>query len=107
LSHWVSGSCGVQLEIVALCHQIGVLQRFVKRPKLNAATGAFVMKPSTALGWHHQGFRLFWIGKIRCGKQAQAGPVGGAGGSSLKLIGTMSSKNPRPETAVPDLEDVP
>lgn len=65
------------------------------------------MKPSTALGWHHQGFRLFWIGKIRCGKQVQAGPVGGAGGRSLKLIGTMSSKNPRPEAAVPDLADVP
>src|SRR3954468_11118614 len=74
----------LQLEIVALRHQIGVLQRSVKRPKLTSLdrllwvwlstawqdgkSGAFVIKPSTVVGWHRKGFRLFWTWKIRSGK---------------------------------------
>jgi hypothetical protein len=65
------------LEHIALRHQIGVLKRFAgKRPKLTAADRVFwvflsrvwcdwrsaldIVKPATAIAWHHKGFRLFW-----------------------------------------------
>jgi hypothetical protein len=76
----------LQLEILALRHQLGVLQRSVKRPKLTAADrflwawlSAFwkewqsaiaIVKPATVIGWHRQGFRLFWTWRIRGGKPA-------------------------------------
>src|ERR671912_249204 len=65
----------LQLEILALRHQIGVLQRSVKRPKLTPAdrllwvclaavwhdwkSGAFIMHASAGLGWDPKGFLLF------------------------------------------------
>lgn len=71
----------LQLEILALRHQIGVLQRSVKRPRLTPAdrllwawqckvwqdwkSGVFIMQASTVVGWHRKGFRLFWTWK-RC-----------------------------------------
>jgi len=72
----------LQVEILALRHQIGVLKRSVKKcPKLTAADGflwvwlsrvwrgrrsALVMvKPETVIAWHRKGFRLFWAWKIR------------------------------------------
>jgi hypothetical protein len=63
----------LQLEILALRHQLGVLQRSVKRPKLATAdrllwawlcavwndwrSGVFIVKASTVIGWHWEGFR--------------------------------------------------
>lgn len=87
-------------------HQIGVLQRSVKRPKLTPAdrllwawlstawqdwkSGAFIMKASTVVGWHRKGFRLFWTWKIRRGKQGRpAVPK-----EVRELIRTMSLHNP-------------
>jgi len=74
----------LQLEILALRHQLGVLQRSVKRPKLTAADrflwawlaavwtdwqpSAAIMKAATVIGWHRKGFGLFWTWKIRRGK---------------------------------------
>jgi hypothetical protein len=74
----------LQLEILALRHQLGVLHRSVKRPKLNPAdrflwaglcavwndwrSNIFLVKAATVIGWHRKGFRLFWTWKIRCGK---------------------------------------
>ena len=74
----------LQLEIPALRHQLGVLQRSVKRPKLTAADrflwawlaavwtdwqpSAAIMKAATVIGWHRKGFGLFWTWKIRRGK---------------------------------------
>jgi hypothetical protein len=71
----------LQLEILALRHQLGVLQRSVKRPKLTAADrflwawlsavwedwqlSAATMKPATVIGWHRKGVRLYWTWKIR------------------------------------------
>ena len=65
----------LQYEIVALRHQLGVLQRSVKRPNLTAADpflwawlsavwedwqpSATIMKPATVIGWHRKGFGLF------------------------------------------------
>jgi len=78
----------LQLEILALRQQIGVLQRSVKkRPKLRStdrlfwvalsrvwqnwrATLVFV-KPETVLAWHRQGFRWFWIWKVRRGQRGR------------------------------------
>jgi len=96
----------LQLEILALRHQIGVLQRSVKRPKLTPAdrllwawlstawqdwkSGAFIIKASTVVGWHRKGFRLFWTGKIRRGKPGR--PV--VPKDVRELIRTMSRDNP-------------
>ena len=62
----------LQLEILALRHQLGVLQRSVKRPTLTAAdrflwaqlcqfwkdwrSALVVVKPETVIGWHRKGF---------------------------------------------------
>src|SRR4051812_14416522 len=74
----------LQLEVLALRHQIGVLQRSVKRPMLTPAdrvlwawlccvwtgwqSGVFIVKAATVVGWHRKGFGLFWTWKIRRGK---------------------------------------
>jgi putative transposase len=74
----------LQLEILALRHQLGVLHRSVKRPKLTPAdrfvwaglcavwndwrANIFLVKAATVIGWHRKGFGLFWTWKIRCGK---------------------------------------
>src|SRR5215469_18866808 len=64
----------LQLEILALRHPLGVLQRSVRRPKLTPAdrllwawlyavwndwqSGVFIVKAATVIGWHRKGFRL-------------------------------------------------
>ena len=74
----------LQLEILALRHQIGVLQRSVKRPKLSPAdrflwawlsliwngwqARVSIIRPATVIGWQRKGFGLFWSWKIRHGK---------------------------------------
>ena len=80
----------LQIEILALRHQLNVLQRSVKRPRLSAVDrwlwvrlsrnwpawrAAFkLLKPATVIGWHYKGFRLFWTWKCRHGRpQLNAG----------------------------------
>jgi putative transposase len=75
----------LQLENVALRHQITVLQRSAKkRRELHAADRLFwvwlsrawadwrsslvIVKPETVVAWHRNAFRLFWTWKIRRGK---------------------------------------
>ena len=75
----------LELEHMALRHQIGVLKRSArKRPKLTPADRLFwvflsqvwgdwrsaldIVKPATAIAWHRKGFRLFWTWKIRHGR---------------------------------------
>ena len=74
----------LQLEILALRHQIGMLQRSVKRAKLTATDrllGAWLgsiwngwearlalVKAARSSAVHRQGFSLFWRWKIRHGK---------------------------------------
>jgi putative transposase len=97
----------LQVEILALRHQIGVLQRSArKRPKLSAAdrflwawlSGVWsdwrsvlvIVKPETVIGWHRQGFRLFWTWKIRRGRTGRpAVPL-----DVRDLIRRMSRENP-------------
>jgi hypothetical protein len=84
----------LQLEILALRHQLGVLQRSVKRPKLTPAdrmlwaglcvvwndwrANIFLVKAATVIGWHRKGFRfvLDLENSVR-----QAGTTCGAKGS--------------------------
>ena len=97
----------LQVEILALRHQIGVLQRSArKRQKLSAAdrffwaglsgvwrewrTALVIVKPETVIGWHRQGFRLFWSWKIRHGRVGR--PV--VSQEVRDLIGKMSRENP-------------
>jgi transposase InsO family protein len=96
----------LQLEILALRHQLGVLQRSVKRPKLTSAdrflwawlcavwsdwqSSVFIVKAATVIGWHRKGFRLFWAWKVRHGKPGRpAVPK-----EVRALIRTMSRENP-------------
>jgi hypothetical protein len=74
----------LQLENLALRHQLGVLQRSVKRPKLITAdrllwawlsqvwvgwrSSLLIVKPETVIAWHRKGFRMFWAWKVRRGK---------------------------------------
>ena len=74
----------LQLENLALRHQLGVLQRSVKRPKLAPAdrllwvwlcalwsgwrSALLIVKPNTVIAWHRRSFRLFWTWKVRRGQ---------------------------------------
>ena len=74
----------LELEIVALRHQIGVLKRAAKRPKLTPTdrllwvvlsrvwsdwrSALAVVQPETVIAWHRKGFRLFWTWKVRRGQ---------------------------------------
>jgi len=69
------------VEILALRHQLGVLQRSVKRPRLaNVDRGLWVLlsrrwarwtdtliivKPATVVKWHRAGFRRYWRWRSR------------------------------------------
>jgi putative transposase len=76
LSSILRSRLDLQLEILALRHQISVLQRSVrKRPKLTSRDRLFwvylsrlwrdwrstlvIVKPETVIAWHRWGFRLF------------------------------------------------
>jgi len=98
---------GLELENLALRHQIGVLKRSARRrPKLTATDRLFwvflsrvwgdwrsaldIVKPATAIAWHRKGFRLLWTWKIRHG---QAGRPA-VSGEVRDLIRKMSRENP-------------
>src|SRR5580765_3751490 len=71
----------LQLENLALRHQLGVLRRSVKRPKLTSADRLLwawlckvwsnwrsvlvIVDPATVIGWHRRGF---WTWKVRRGQ---------------------------------------
>ncbi len=71
-------------ENLALRHQIGVLARTAKRPRLRRRDRIFwvwlsriwtdwrsalvIVKPETVITWHRQGFKLYWRWKSRAGK---------------------------------------
>ncbi len=75
------GSMAVALENVALRHQLAVLQRSGRRPKLHRWDRAFwvclshvwrnwrcslvIVQPATVIAWHRQGFQLYWRWKSR------------------------------------------
>ena len=97
----------LQLENVALRHQIGVLQRSMKkRSRLTKAdrllwvwlsrvwtdwrSSLVIVKPETVVAWHRKAFRMFWTWKIRHGKPGRpAVPP-----EVRDLICRMSRENP-------------
>jgi putative transposase len=70
------GSATIALENLALRHQLGVLQRSVRRPRLARwdrilwvwlfrlwtgwRSSLVIVRPATVLAWHRQGFQLYW-----------------------------------------------
>jgi putative transposase len=74
----------LQLEIVALRHQLGVLHQSVKRPKLTTfdrllwvwlsriwpewRSALVIVKPDTVIAWHREAFRRFWRWRSRHGQ---------------------------------------
>jgi hypothetical protein len=97
----------LELENLALRHQIGVLQRSAaKRPKLTSGdrllwiclshlwrdwrSALAIVKPETILAWHRAGFRLFWTWKVRHGQPGR--PV--ISREARDLIRKMCRENP-------------
>src|SRR5215470_6440475 len=96
----------LQVENLALRHQLAVLRRSVKRPKLTSAdrllwvwlceawsdwqSALVIVTPETVVGWHRQGFRLFWTWKVRHGQRGRP-PVSR---EIRQLIRKMSRENP-------------
>src|SRR6202790_672700 len=97
----------LQLENLALRHQIGVLKRSArKRPKLTSVdrilwawlsrvwadwrSVLIIVKPETVVAWHRKGFRLFWTWKVRHGQAGRPAVPR----EVRKLIREMSRANP-------------
>ena len=92
------------LENLALRHQIGVLRRSVKQPRLRPSDrGLWVLllriwdawdkslllvKPDTVIRWHRKGFRLYWRWKSRGPGRPKVSP------EIRELIRQMSRANP-------------
>jgi putative transposase len=97
----------LQLEILALRHQLQVLQR-TRRRRLRLATtdrcvwvmlshlwtgwqtALVIVKPETVIAWHRRGFRLWWNWKSRCRIGRPTVPA-----NIRTLIRTMAQANPR------------
>src|SRR5260370_28680419 len=96
----------VHLENLALRHQLSVLRRSVKRPKLTSAarllwawlceawidwrSSLVIVKPETVIGWHRKGFQLFWTWKVRHGQPGRPA----VSKEIRQLIRKMSRENP-------------
>jgi putative transposase len=96
----------LHLENLALRHQLGVMQRSVKRPRLappdrflwawlcgawnDWRSALVIVKPETVIGWHRKGFRLFWTWKVRRGRPGRPSVPKDV----RELIRTMSRQNP-------------
>ena len=97
----------LQLEIRALRHQIGVLERSVrKRPRLTSTdrllwvslsriwrhwrSTLLIVKPETVVAWHRKGFRLFWSWKVGHGQPGRPA----ISRQTRDLIRRMSRENP-------------
>jgi putative transposase len=103
----VKTRAALQLENIALRHQIGLIHRSAKkRPQLYAPdrllwvwlsrvwadwrSALVIVKPETVIAWHRKAFRLFWTWKIRRGKLGRP-PVPR---QVRDLIRRMSKENP-------------
>ena len=96
----------LQLENLALRHQLGVLHRSVEKPKLTPfdrllwawlcgvwadwRSALIVVKSKTVIAWHWKGFRLFWTWKVRHGQPGRPSVPKHVG----DLIRLMSRANP-------------
>jgi putative transposase len=96
----------LQIEILALRHQLAVLQRQKKRASVRVTDRLLwviisrfwkhwrsvlvIVKPETVIGWHRKGFRLYWRWKSRAGKCGRPG----VRLETRELIRQMSKANP-------------
>src|SRR6266851_6432036 len=97
----------LQLEVLALRHQLQVLQRTRPRrlPLVNMdrwlwvvlsrlwtgwRTALVIVKPETVIAWHRRGFRLWWTWKSRRRMGRPTVPT-----DVRTLIRTMAQANPR------------
>ena len=96
----------LQLEILAVRHQLGVLHRSVKRPRLTAVdrlfwawlselwsdwrTALVIVQPETVIAWHRKSFQLFWTWKVRSGNRGRPAVTK----EVCTLIRKMSRENP-------------
>ena len=97
---------GLQLEILALRHQLHVLERsqarrlrltrierllwiWLSRVWCHWRTALILVKPDTVIAWHRRGFRLFWTWKSRHRTRRPTVPH-----EVRTLIRTMSAANP-------------
>ena len=102
----VRSRASLEIEVIALRHQLSVLQRSVKRPQLTPAdrflwawlaalwrdwlSALVLVKPETVIAWHRKGFRLLWSGKVRRGPSGRpAVPL-----EVRKLVRKMRRENP-------------
>jgi putative transposase len=102
LSSIFRSRAALELENLALRHQIGVLQRSArKRPTLTSwdrlwwiwrdwRSALAIVKPETVVAWHRAGFRLFWTWKVWRGQPGR--PV--ISRQVRDLIRTMCRENP-------------
>jgi putative transposase len=107
LSSLLKSRAALQLENVALRHQIGVLQRSAhKRLQLHNSdrlswvglsrvwsewrSALVIVKPKTVITWHRKAFRLFWTWKVRHGKPGRPA----ISPEIRALIRRMSRENP-------------
>ena len=107
LRTWARSRAALQLEVLALRHQLQVLQRSrPRRVRLTMAdrwlwvrlsrvwagwrTTLVIVKPETVIAWHRRGFRLWWAwnSRRRIGRPTVPADV-------RSLIRTMAQANPR------------
>ena len=102
----LAGRAMLAMENLALRQQLAVYKQSVKRPKLrrrdrifwvwlsriwsNWRSALVLVKPQTVVGWHRQGFRLYWRWKSRSGKTGR--PL--IPEEIRELIRQMSRENP-------------
>src|SRR5437867_6038777 len=83
------GQAALRAEIIALRHQLTVLQRTQKPKRLVVSrtdrcfwvwlsrlwsdwrSCLIIVKPETVIEWHRQGFRWYWTWKVRRGQSGR------------------------------------
>ena len=93
---WLRSRAALQVEILALRHQLTVLKRSQRgRLRLNSAdrllwvglsrlwsqwrSALLIVKPETVIAWHRRGFRCYWRWKSRQGEPGRPRSMGGSG----------------------------
>lgn len=106
LRSWFCGRASLALEILALRHQLAVLERQKRRASLRATdrllwvllsriwtrwrAALVIVQPQTVVAWHRKGFRLYWRWKSRAGKCGRPR----VSHETRELIKQMSRANP-------------
>jgi putative transposase len=107
LRTWAHSRAALQLEVLALRHQLQVLQRsrprrlqlahadrwlwvVLSRVLTEWRTALVIVKPETVIAWHRRGFRLWWAWRSRRRIGRPTVPT-----DIRTLIRTMAETNPR------------